>query len=162
MGGVPRWVHLDDLHLTVRFVGDTPADLVPDVALVVRDRLAGSSAFDVVLAGAGAFPATGKPRALWLGIERGTDELGGLADAIDLGLQPLGWPSDDRAYRPHLTVARLDAASIATGNDVADALRAAAAGWRTAFRASRVVLYRSHLGAGQPRYESIETVDLTS
>lgn len=160
LGDVPRWVHVENLHLTVRFLGETPPDLTPDAALAVRDALAGRRAFDVVLAGAGAFPEARKPRALWLGIERGAEELGALADALDPALEPLGWPRDDRPYRPHLTVARLDRSSISSGGAVADELRAAATGWRTAFRADRVVLYRSHLGGGPPRYEPLVVIPL--
>jgi 2'-5' RNA ligase len=155
LGRVPRWVHLENLHLTVRFLGDTPPDLVPDVALAVRDALGGRAAFDVELAGAGMFPGPRKPRTLWLGIERGAEELGALADALDAPLEPLGWPPDDRPYRPHLTVARLDASSPGQGNAVAEALVEAATGWRTGFRADRVVLYRSHLGGGPPRHETV-------
>ena len=160
LGDVPRWVHVANLHLTVRFLGETPPDLTPDAALAVRDALSGANAFDVVLAGAGSFPEARKPRALWLGIERGAAELGALADALDPALEPLGWPRDDRPYRPHLTVARLDRSSIASSEAVADELRAAAAGWRTGFRADRVVFYRSHLGAGAPHYEPLVEVAL--
>ena len=160
LGTVPRWVHLENLHLTVRFLGETPPDLTPDAALAVRDALEGSRAFDVVLAGAGSFPEARKPRALWLGIEQGAAEMGTLADALDPALEPLGWPRDDRPYRPHLTVARLDRSSIASSEVIAEELRAAAADWRTAFRADRVVFYRSHLGGGAPRYEPLVEVGL--
>jgi 2'-5' RNA ligase len=161
LGRVPRWVHVPNLHLTVRFLGDlTPPDLVPDVALAVVDAIVGTPAFDVELAGAGSFPDGRKPRALWLGIQRGADRLGALADALDPALEPLGWPPDDRPYRPHLTVARLDSASIADGALVADELRRAALDWRTAFRADRVVLYRSFLGGGPPRYDPVVEIPL--
>ncbi len=160
LGDVPRWVHLENLHLTVRFLGETPPDLTPDAALAVRDALEGFPAFDVVLAGAGSFPEARKPRALWLGIEQGAEELGALADALDPALEPLGWPRDDRPYRPHLTVARLDRSSISASEAVADELRTAAADWRTSFRADRVVFYRSHLGGGAPRYEPLVEVEL--
>lgn len=160
LGDVPRWVHLENLHLTVRFLGETPPDLTPDAALAVRDALEGFRAFDVVLAGAGSFPEARKPRALWLGIERGAAELGALADALDPALEPLGWLRDDRPYRPHLTVARLDRSSISSSEAIADELRAAAAGWRTFFRADRVVFYRSHLGGGPPRHEPLVEVKL--
>jgi RNA 2',3'-cyclic 3'-phosphodiesterase len=163
LGLVPRWVHTANLHLTVRFLGETPPDLVPDAALAVRDAIAaaGVKAFDVVLAHAGAFPAARKPRALWLGIEEGAGELGRLARALDPALEPLGWPPDDRPYRPHLTVARLDSASIADGGAIAETLRHAADHWRTSFRADTVVLYRSHLGGGPPRYEPLVQVQLS-
>lgn len=158
LGDVPRWVRLENLHLTVRFLGETPPDLTPDAALAVRDALEGFPAFDVVLAGAGSFPEARKPRALWLGIEQGAEELGALADALDPALEPLGWPRDDRPYRPHLTVARLDRSSIPASEAVADELRTAAADWRTSFPADRVVFYRSHLGGGAPRYEPLVEV----
>jgi RNA 2',3'-cyclic 3'-phosphodiesterase len=160
LGRVPRWVHLDNLHLTVRFLGDTPPDLVPDVALAVHDALGGLAAFEVELAGAGMFPGPRKPRTLWLGIERGAGELGAMADALDGPLAPLGWPPDERAYRPHLTVARLDASSPAQGVAVAESLVDAATGWRTAFRAERAVLYRSRLGGGPPRHDAVVEIPL--
>ncbi len=160
LGRVPRWVRIDNLHLTVRFLGDTPPDLVPDVALAVHAAFAGVRAFDVQLAGAGMFPGPRKPRTLWLGIEQGAGELGALADALDAPLAPLGWPPDDRPYRPHLTVARLDASSPAQGVALAETLVAEATGWRTGFRADRVVLYRSHLGGGPPRHEPVVEVPL--
>jgi RNA 2',3'-cyclic 3'-phosphodiesterase len=159
-GRVPRWVHLDGLHLTVRFLGDVQPELVPDVGLAVGDALAGIQAFDVVLAGAGVFPETRKPRALWLGIERGAAELGTLARAIDEPLERLGWPRDTRPYRPHLTVARTDAAPVVDTLAVAAALAEAAGSWSVAFRAEAAILYRSHLGGGPPRYEPIVEVAL--
>ena len=160
LGRVPRWVHLPNLHLTVRFLGETPADAVDGAAAAVRDAFSGSDAFEVVLAGAGSFPPVGKPRALWLGLERGADELGAMAAALGEALVPLGWPPDPRPYRPHLTVARLDASSRADGAAVADLLRTAAEGWRTAFRADRVVLFASHLGGAPPRHDVVTEVAL--
>ncbi len=161
-GAVARWVHVPTLHLTLRFLGDTAPDLVPDVALAVREALisAGQGPFQVRLAGAGAFPGARKPRTLWLGIEHGAAELGALARSLDPVLEPLGWPPDARPYRPHLTVARLDAAPSADGVQAGRALERAAAGWRTSFLVGRAVLYRSRLGGGPPRHDPIDEVRL--
>jgi RNA 2',3'-cyclic 3'-phosphodiesterase len=155
LGRVPRWVHVPNLHLTVRFLGATPDPQVEAVAAAVDAALAGMPAFDVELAGAGAFPNGHKPRTLWLGIRRGADELGAMARALDGALAPLGWPPEERAYRPHLTVARLDAAPRSDGVAVARALDDAAMGWHTAFRAREAVLFRSQLGGGAPRHERV-------
>jgi 2'-5' RNA ligase len=121
---------------------------------------AGVEPFEVVLAGAGAFPGDRRPRAIWLGIERGAEELGTISRALDAALVLTGMPSDDRPFRPHLTVARTDAAGTSGSLAVADALREAAAGWRVTFTADRVVLYRSHLGGGPPRYEAVHEAQL--
>jgi 2'-5' RNA ligase len=155
LGRVPRWVHLPNLHLTVRFLGETPPELVDDVAVAVRSALEGTEAFHVVLAGAGSFPPAGKIRALWLGLEEGTASLERMARALDPALEPLGWAPDSRPYRPHLTIARLDSSSRADGAAVASHLREAARGWRTTFRADRIVLYASYLGGGPPRHDPI-------
>ena len=160
LGRVPRWVQLGTLHLTVRFLGPTAPDRVAQVEDAVVSVAASAGPFDVELAGAGAFPDDRRPRTLWLGIDRGASELGTLASRLNVLLTPLGWPADDRPYRPHLTVARLDAAPRADGVAVADELRAAADGWRTAFRADEVVLFRSHLGGGPPRHEAVRRVAL--
>jgi 2'-5' RNA ligase len=160
LGGVPRWIHVPNLHLTVRFLGPTLPDRVPEAAEAVVAVAAGGAPFEVVLTGAGAFPDGPRPRAIWLGIERGAPELGALAAAVNARLAPLGWPPDERPYRPHLTVARLDAAPRAQGLAVADALREAAAGWRTSFPAKELVLFRSQLGGGQPRYDAVHRVPL--
>jgi RNA 2',3'-cyclic 3'-phosphodiesterase len=160
-GGAPRWVDLDGLHLTLRFLGDTPDNLVGAVGDAVLAGAAGHAAFAVRLAGAGAFPEHGrKVRSLWLGIERGADELGAIVRDLGPGLAALGWAPDARPYRPHLTVARTDRTSIRDGHAVADALVAAASEWSTSFTADRAVLYRSHLGGGPPRYEPVVEVPL--
>ena len=160
-GAAPRWVHLDTLHVTLRFLGDAPGDEVPDVAQAVLAAVEGTPAFEVRLAGAGAFPLHGrKVRALWLGIGDGASELARLSAALTERLALLGWPADVKPFAPHLTVARTDRASIADGILVSQALEAAAADWSSTFQAHSVVLYRSSLGAGPPRHDPVETVVL--
>jgi 2'-5' RNA ligase len=159
-GNAARWVRTENLHLTLRFLGATPPDRVPAISDVLRAGAAGRSAFPVLLAGAGAFPSATRPRALWLGIQDGAADLGAIASALDAPLAALGWPSEGRPFRPHLTVARTDAVSIADGAAAAAALERAAAGWRASFTADRLVLYRSHLGRGAPRYEPVAQIAL--
>lgn len=155
-----RWVRTENLHLTVRFLGATDPARVPIVGDAVHAAAAGRAAFRVRLAGAGGFPSLGRPRALWLGIVEGAPELAAINAALDGPLAALGWEPESRPFRPHLTVARTDAASIRDGATAAAALQAAAASWATTFDATRVVLYRSHLRAGPPVYEPVVEVPL--
>ena len=155
LGRDARWVRTENLHLTVRFLGDTEADVVPDVALAALTAAATVAPFRIELAGAGAFPDGRHPRTIWLGVEEGNDDLIRLNDALDGPLDRLGWSPDPRARRPHLTVARTDALRGEVSHAVADALAAAATGWRTGFDATTLTLYRSHLGGGPPRYEPV-------
>jgi 2'-5' RNA ligase len=159
-GRGPRWVRSENLHLTLRFLGEVERSRSGEVEEAVAQAADGRAPFDVVLSGAGAFPDAVRPRALWLGLERGRDELQALVSALDAPLARLGWPPETRPYRPHMTVARTDAPPRSAAIAAAAALVAAARDWRVAFRAERVVLYRSHLGSGGPRYESVSEVVL--
>jgi len=153
-GRYARWVHLDTLHVTLRFLGDTAPDRVPAVVDAVREGVGPRPAFDVRLGGAGSFPPEGrKIRALWLGIVDGASQLGSIVDDLSPPLARLGWPAEARPFRPHLTVARTDAAPYDAGAAAAEALIEAARERTIAFDAERAVLYRSHLGRGPARYE---------
>jgi 2'-5' RNA ligase len=158
-GRYARWVHLDSLHVTLRFLGDTAPERVPDVVDAVREGAGGRPPFDVRLGGAGSFPPHGhKIRALWLGIVAGATELGSIVADLATPLERAGWPADERPFRPHLTVARTDRTGIRDAALIAQALEAAAETWTASFEADRVVLFRSHLGGGPPRYEPVHEI----
>ena len=155
-----RWVRMDGLHVTLRFLGATSQELIPAVGEAIRATTAGQGPFEVILAGAGAFPEGRRPRTLWIGIEQGAEQLASLSAGLDAPLATLGWAGDPRPFRPHLTVARTDAVHGTGGTAVASALAEAARGWRVTFEAGSVALFRSHLGSGPASYERIEDVGL--
>jgi 2'-5' RNA ligase len=155
LGANARWVRTENLHLTVRFLGDTEPELIPDLALAVMDAAAVVMPFGLELAGAGAFPDGRHPRTLWLGVAHGNEGLEALDEALVPALARMGWPADARRRRPHLTVARTDSTRGPVSHALGDALAAAAGGWSTAFEVTTLTLYRSHIGGGPPRYEPI-------
>lgn len=148
-----RWVRLDGIHLTLRFLGPTPDTQLDDVAASVRQTALEAKPFRVRLSGAGGFPNADRPRALWLGVTEGASELASLARALDARLARLGWPPDDRPFRAHLTLARADGVPSAR-DAVADLVRAAE-GLDGAWEADRLVLFESHTGNGPARYEAL-------
>lgn len=153
-----RWVQLDGLHVTLRFIGPTPSGRVGEVAAALDQAVTGIGQFDVRFAGAGSFPTADRPRALWVGIVDGAEALGRIAAAFETTLSTAGWPVELRSFRPHMTVARTDGAR--EGPSAASALEHAAATLDAGFRADRVVLYRSHLGAGPAKYEPLHEAPL--
>jgi RNA 2',3'-cyclic 3'-phosphodiesterase len=153
-----RWVRMDGLHLTLRFLGPTPERDVASVADAVRRGADGHDSFEIGIDGGGAFPNPRRPRTLWLGVTRGTAELAALAEAVDRELVAAGWPSSERPFRAHLTVARSD--GIPAGADVARRLAEAAAGLDLRSAADRLVLFESITGGGPARYEPLESVPL--
>jgi 2'-5' RNA ligase len=163
-GGVPgngrdvRWVRLDGLHLTLRFLGPTSEERVEAAREAVRVAAASGQPFDLTLGGAGTFPTGGRPRALWLGVRDGTDELGRLAAEVEQALVAKGWPPETRRFRAHLTLARAD--GVPAGARIGARLEAAAADLRVALQIIEIGLFESLTGGGPARYEPIELAAL--
>jgi 2'-5' RNA ligase len=157
-GGRVRWVRLDGLHLTLRFLGGTAEEHLVALSRAVDAAAAGSAAFEVAIDGAGAFPSPARPRALWLAIVAGSEALADLAVRLDEAVVGEGWPHDDRPFRAHLTLARTD--GVRAGPMAAKELAASATGLNERFLADRIVLFRSHLGGGPARYEPLHEARL--
>ena len=156
--GQPRWVSVEGLHLTLRFLGATLDTRQADVTGAVAGVAAGEESFRVVLSGGGAFPNAFRPRVLWLGIAQGVDELARLARGIGESLAPLGWPEDNRPFTPHLTLARTDGVPQADAR--AARLAELASDRSMAWQADRIVLYKSIVGRGPTRYETLSEAPL--
>lgn len=153
-----RWVRLDGLHLTLRFLGPTLEDRLQPAIDAVHAGAAGRAPFDVAIGGAGAFPPSGRPRALWLGVRSGTAELADLAAAVDRALTAAGWVLDSKPFRPHLTLARSD--GVPAGAAIGARLVEAAAVIDVRFRAERIGLFESLTGGGPARYLPLAVANL--
>jgi len=153
-----RWVRLDGLHLTLRFIGPTLDGRVEAARAAVIASAAKAQPFEISIGGAGSFPAGGRPRALWLGLRRGEAELADLAGSVDRHLIDAGWIFEPRPFRAHLTLARSD--GVPAGAAIADRLVDAAASLDLAFRAERIGLFESLTGDGPARYEPLEIAGL--
>lgn len=150
-GGVPgaRWTEPENLHLTLRFIGEVPDDQAADIAAALSAVQA--PAFDLVLDGVGVFGSGRNARILWAGVER-SEALSHLQAKVESALVRAGVPAEERKFSPHVTLARLkDAPQERIGRFLSD---------RGLFRAGPMrmehfTLYRSHLGRTGPVYEAI-------
>jgi 2'-5' RNA ligase len=149
-GSGVRWVRMDGLHLTLRFLGSTAADRLGEVSTLVEAVAATTAPFDVVLTGAGAFPSVSRPRTLWIGVAQGKPELADVSRQIETRVEALGFPRDERPFRSHLTLARADGRY--EGPAAARMLREHARTFRAAFQADRIVVFESVTGGGPARY----------
>jgi 2'-5' RNA ligase len=153
-----RWVRMDGLHLTLRFLGPTPEEQVVPTMEAVREAATSLRAFDIVLGDGGAFPTLERPRAIWVDIVDGADALGSAASIVDARLAQAGWAIEERPFRPHLTLARSD--GVRAGAAVAEALIARARDLRVTCLVDRIGLFESHTGGGPARYEPLEIATL--
>ena len=99
-----RWLDPDDIHLTLRFIGDVDGADFRDIHQAL-DNLR-SEPFELYLSGVGHFPPRGTPRTLWIGVQE-NDSLVRLQRRVDQTLMRLGHASEHRKYKAHVTVARL-------------------------------------------------------
>ena len=100
------WAAAERLHLTVRFLGDLEDELAERVIGALREPLP-INPFAMTFDPLGAFPAKGPPRVLWIAAADGRDDVIRAGAAISDRLLALGIPAEDRAYTPHLTLARV-------------------------------------------------------
>jgi len=102
--GDVRWLSDDQLHLTLRFIGEIDNGQAHDIADALS--LVQGRPFDLSLKGIGHFPPRGEPRVIWTGVER-QPELKALKHRIDNALRQAGLDRDPKKYVPHVTLARL-------------------------------------------------------
>jgi 2'-5' RNA ligase len=153
-----RWVRVDGLHLTLRFLGPTPEDRRPPLEAAADAIGRESTPFAVRLAGGGAFPSLDRPRSLWVGVADGADRLASLADRLTAAAGECGLVLDTRPFAPHLTVGRTD--GVRLGPTAARTLAAAAEQLDVGFTVDRFMLFRSILGGGPARYEPLHEAGL--
>ena len=140
-------------HLTLRFLGATDAERRRRVADELS-RIEHPPPFGLSFTTLGAFPRAGRAKVLWLGVGEGADELRALAASVEAAAVRAGFAPEPKPFSPHLTLARLRPPA-----DVRPLVENAApfGGW---MRVDAFVLFRSHLGAGAPRYEPLERFPL--
>lgn len=104
-----RWVPHELLHMTVKFLGEQTTQVADEAALLL-DRIAGGyQAIPYAIQGMGAFPNLRRPAVVWIGV-RGDPKLELINHDVEQGCEELGVPVDGRAFRPHITLARIRAA----------------------------------------------------
>ena len=101
------WVRPDNLHYTLRFIGEVGEDGARRVAEAAGVTAGRHTAFDAALGGVGAFPNARRARVIWLGMTSGERELVALARDLEAALEPRGFPRDSRPFSPHLTLGRV-------------------------------------------------------
>jgi len=107
-----RWVRPESLHVTLKFIGEQPEESIENIKRKLE--IIESPAFELALNRSGFFPDSRSPRVFWIGVEAGPS-LAALADLIDTNLAALGIAKEERAFNPHLTLARGDATTRRTG-----------------------------------------------
>ncbi|MBA15831.1 MAG: RNA 2',3'-cyclic phosphodiesterase [Sphingomonas sp.] len=156
MGGIPgaRWQSDDQLHVTLRFIGEVAPHVADDIALALAAIR--FPPFEVAVEGVGAFDKRGRTNAVWAGI-RPRDAATALHKKVDQALVRIGLASEHRAYLPHVTLARMGGSAGAPDRWLADHAGLAI----PAFPVTHFLLFESRLGSEGASYDAIERYALT-
>ncbi len=161
-----RWVRPESLHITLKFIGEQKPERVDAIRESLRQVQ--GAALEIRFAGYGFFPTPKSPRVFWIGIQSG-EQLANLAAAVDRATSELGIPREERAFSPHLTLAR--GGSGASGRRKGDRANAdfAVLHKRLAemsemdfgtMTAREFCLYQSQLSPGGSKYTKLEKFPL--
>jgi len=142
--GLVRWTPVEQIHLTLKFLGNIPDESVPELDAALRRACARVVPFELCASGLGCFPDSKRPRVLWVGLGGALDKLQELQKAIVIETERWGEP-EDRPFHPHLTLGRTKSTRPrelqALGAEVKTATAADLGSWRVA----RVGLMKSEL-----------------
>ena len=149
-----RWVGDDQLHLTLRFMGEVERPIANDIAAAL-ERLA-SPAFELRVMGVGKFEKR-NGGALWAGVQP-RESVAGLAAKIERAIQQVGLEPERRAFSPHITLARWNRRNA----EAVDAFLQRNSDLRSeAFVVDRFILFESKLSRHGAHYEEVATFPLT-
>jgi 2'-5' RNA ligase len=156
-----RWVDPYGIHLTLKFLGPTDASLAPRIMDGLARRLAQSTSPRLTLSGLGTFPTGRNPRVIWAGVSGDSTALGTLHDSADDTAASLGWPQENRPFRPHLTLGRVrDRVPPRERQTIADAIARARLPAASLWTPDTVRLYRSELTPRGAIYSSLGEVPI--
>lgn len=101
-----KWIVPENLHLTLKFLGETPEEIVPAVKETLAKTAARFGKFNLDFSGLGVFPDARRPRVLWVGVLDSESLLSLQRDAEE-GMKEFGFEAEDRAFSAHLTIGRV-------------------------------------------------------
>jgi RNA 2',3'-cyclic 3'-phosphodiesterase len=154
------WTKAVNLHYTLKFLGDVPIEKTAAICQAVQAAAKPFTPFEMVAAGAGAFPSAGHPRTLWLGVSDGAEALELLFQAMERLLEPLGFPKEHRRFTAHLTLGRVRESSPGAMQQLSELLHKHADFDAGAMTVDSVTVFSSTLGREGPTYEVLSRAEL--
>jgi 2'-5' RNA ligase len=148
-GGSVKWVKPDQMHLTLRFLGEIEESAVDPVAEAIAAAASGVQPFEAAVVGLGSFPPQGAPRVVWVGV-RDAGPLVPLQKRLEEELERRGFGREDHPFTPHLTLGRVkDPRGARELRAAVDAQRETPFGAQTI---EEILLIQSVLSPGGPAY----------
>lgn len=148
------WVHPDDLHLTLKFIGETDEGKIEPLHNALTEAVSTIKPFILTLDRLGTFGAPAAPSILWAGIAGDAAPLHRLQHSVETSLVPLGIEQEKRSYHPHLTIARRYNGKSKMNREAFSQSAELFSPKGLSWQADHLVLYESRLGQ-KPMYQEM-------
>lgn len=161
-----RWTAPENMHMTLKFLGDVHQDDVPYLKEELDEVAAESARLQLELGANGCFPGERTPRVLWTGLEGDLRRMSSLVSRLEGAMVSCGFPEERRSFTPHVTVGRVRSGTqkrvlAAIGQRWLEARPSGKDGDRVSVPVKSMVLMRSHLHHNRPtRYQRLHQVGL--
>ena len=152
------WTRVENIHLTLKFFGNVAVDRIAVISSAAARVVEEFSAFEISVGKTGVFPKPSRAQVLWIGVSDPSGKLANLQQRLENEFAKKGFEKEDRAYRPHLTIARL--------RKPEGARRLADAHLEMEFEPAKIevkelIVFRSELSSQGSRYTAISRHTLT-
>jgi len=156
-----KWVEPQNIHLTLKFLGEIDDVLLAKINEIIQAAASGRNEFYMRLTEVGAFPSISSPKVIWVGIDEGDKEVKGIAAELEENIAKIGMPKESRAFSSHITIGRSKSAlnqvkllqllKELAGKPAEENLR---------FAVKKIFLFKSTLTPKGPVYEILKNVNL--
>lgn len=155
-----RWVGEEQMHLTLKFFGDTPSAQIPNLVRALQKSCAGLPSFQLEARGLGCFPNARQPRVVWVGIQGDRERLLELQSRIERQTQSWGSHEETRAFSPHLTLGRIKSRQPGEVRGLGNAIQNHPQESLGTWTAQQVLLIQSRLNPQGSQYTPLAEVKL--
>jgi 2'-5' RNA ligase len=152
-GGDVKWVKPEGIHLTLKFLGNVPVELIEKIEYSAKPLFSRQSAIHLGISGLGVFPTLKRPRVIWAGCQDSERRLPPLVAELEDLLEPLGFAKEKRDFTPHLTLGRVR--SNEGISDLISAMKQKIDVNGPSFVADHAVLFQSVLSPSGAKYNEI-------
>lgn len=153
-----NWVRPESIHLTLKFLGYVEPSIISQLLSVLKPIGKKQHVFSIDVHGLGVFPQVKHPRIFWIGLTGNTQALQELVLEIEAALEPLGFPPEEKAYHPHLTLARIKRENATVGSALLENQVLEKDQHLGTLTIDRFTLIQSDLDSSGARYTSLWTV----
>lgn len=154
-----KWVEPENMHVTLKFLGDVDPREIHKVCGAVKGAAAGLEPFELEIRGAGAFPNANRPGTVWLGAGQGAEQMAALFRPIEKALEGLGFRREPRQFHAHLTLGRVRRGCPGV-QELGELIRARADYQAGRMKVRQATVFSSRLGPEGPTYEVLGNAKL--